>query len=142
MKMYRIKDEFIQSWTDEPVTNAVVSDAEIKRLSKEWGGSAKTLMEEVEPMKRETVKTERFYLGEYYVEVMEKNDPVHGLMWDAWLGKGNYGVKEYVIGIRADQTQAFEPHIYTHDEALELIFVQIDLNIQLFEEDIAKMEEE
>ena len=144
MKMYKVKEEALDNWNlytesgcDETI---VVSRKEIKELAANGWGSERQLMREVEPLKHEVVKVERFYLGEYFVEVEEKNDPQVGLMWEAWIGKGRYGIKSYSVGVIANQMQAKEPHIYTHDEAIELIFVQIDNDIRCFEDDIEDIE--
>ena len=140
MKMYSIKPEYVDKWSSEPVYPDIVSDKEIKRLASEWCVSVKSLMAQVEPLERKAVKVERFCFGEYYVDVEERNDPQNGLMWDAWIGKGKYGLRSYMIGIYADQTKAFEPHIVTHDEAIELIFTQFAKDIEIFEDDIDWME--
>lgn len=139
--MYRVKDEFIDNWTDECVLELIVSGAEIKRLANEWGVSESSLKKEVEPLERERVKVERFKVGEYYVEVEERVDPVHGLMWDAWIGRGNYGTKSYMIGILADQSGAKEPHIYTRDDALELIFAQFDKDVDIYDDTVQTLED-
>lgn len=111
-----------------------------KRLASEWCVSEASLKNEVEPLERERIKVERFRIGEYYVEVEERVDPVHGLMWDAWIGRGRVGTKSYMIGILADNTEAKEPHIYTHDEALELIFAQFDLDAKIFDDEVETLE--
>ena len=141
MKMYRVKDKFIDNWTNESVQELIVSGAEIKRLASEWCVSESYLKKEVEPLERERIKVERFRIGEYYVEVEERVDPIHGLMWDAWIGRGRVGTKSYMIGILADQTESKEPHIYTHDEALELIFAQFDLDAKIFDDEVETLED-
>lgn len=142
MKLYRVKNEHIDNWTNDCVENLIVSGSEIKRLSAEWCEPERSLKAQVEPIRRESVKVERFHIGEYYVDVEEKVDPVCGLMWDAWISKGRYGVKSYIKGVIADQTRAKEPHIITHDEAIELIFTQFDIDVQCFEDDVEALERE
>ena len=141
MKMYRVKDEFIDNWTNECVLELIVSGAEIKRLANEWGVSESSLKEEVEPLERERLKVERFKIGEYYVDVEERVDPVHGLMWDAWICKGNCGTRVYMIGVLADQTKAFNPHTVSHDEALEQIFAQFDKDVEIFDDTVETLED-
>lgn len=141
MKMYKVKEEHLDDWCIGSVNELIVSEDEIKRLAKEWDMTIKSLMEEVEPLERESLKVERFHIGEYFVEVEEKKDQVHGLMWDAWIGKESYGTKSYMIGILADQSKANEPHTYTHDEALELIFAQFDKDVAIFDEEVEMLED-
>ena len=88
-------------------------------------------------MKRQDAKIERYIfdeLGGYIVEVEERNDSKFGLVWDAWLTKENFGVKSFMFGVIADQTQANEPHVYTREEALELIFANLIVYIEDFRE--------
>lgn len=45
---YRVKDEFVDSWTSEDVRPLIVTGEEIKRLAREWDVPVSELMEEVE----------------------------------------------------------------------------------------------
>lgn len=47
MKTYNIKPEYLYTWGSEAAEDTVVTEAEILRLSKEWGASVDDLMEEV-----------------------------------------------------------------------------------------------
>ncbi len=49
MKTYNIKPEFLSAWGNETTEDAIVTEAEIQRLSNEWGVSVDDLMEQVTP---------------------------------------------------------------------------------------------
>ena len=48
MKHYRVLPEYIDKWTQEALDDLTVDEAEIERLSREWGVSIESLMEQVE----------------------------------------------------------------------------------------------
>lgn len=48
MKTYKIKPEFLSAWGEETTEETIITEAEIERLSSEWGVSVDTLMEQVE----------------------------------------------------------------------------------------------
>ncbi|MBR6859711.1 MAG: hypothetical protein IKM73_00120 [Acidaminococcaceae bacterium] len=80
------------------------------------------------------VTIERYSYGDYIVEVEELNDEKNGLMWDFWLYRNGMGVKEFMIGLPANQMQSNNPHVYTKEEALELGFFQLDDHIKFYQE--------
>lgn len=86
-------------------------------------------------LKLKTAKIERFAIGEYIIEVEEVHHPSWGKMWDAWVTKDSFCVKSYMFGVLANQTQAKEHHIYTKDEALDLIFANAEDYIEMFKEE-------
>ena len=49
MKTYTIKPEFLSAWGSETTEDTIVTEAEIQRLSREWGVSVDDLMEQVTP---------------------------------------------------------------------------------------------
>ena len=54
---YRVKDEFVDSWTSEDVSPLIVTGEEIKRLAREWDVSVEELMDEVEEAGVYVIKT-------------------------------------------------------------------------------------
>lgn len=82
-----------------------------------------------------TVSIERYSYGDYIVEVEEHNDEKLGLMWDFWLYRDGMGVKDFMIGLPANQMQSNEPHVYTKEEAMELGFFQLDEQIAFYQEE-------
>lgn len=65
MRKFKVKDEFIDSWTDhsESTEEIIVTDEEIERLSKEWDVPVQKLMNQVlalDDVYGVTVKTEDY----------------------------------------------------------------------------------
>ena len=137
MKMYRVKKEFIDNWTDECLSELVVSEKEIKSLASDWGMTIKSLMEEVEPIaKREVVKIERYRVGDYIMEAEEVDDSVGGHMFKFWLYRKGYGVKDFMFGWPVNQPNAKDGHtFYTKEECLELAFCNICDYIDTYKEE-------
>lgn len=54
-KLYRVKDEYIDSWTDDVVYELFVTDDEITELAAGWDRSVSDLMEQVEEIDTPTI---------------------------------------------------------------------------------------
>ena len=48
MKTYKIKPEFLSAWGSDTTEETIITEAEIVRLSSEWGVSVDDLMEQLE----------------------------------------------------------------------------------------------
>ena len=76
--------------------------------------------------KLESVTLDRYECGDYIMEVEEKHDEESGLMWDFWLYRKNYGVKDYMFGLITNQPCENPPKVYTKEEFVELALANID----------------
>lgn len=139
MKFFRVKKEYLDLWTDE--CEAIVSESELKRLSEEFSESVRSLKAQSEPVKYASVKIDRFFIGDYVIEIEEKDDPDRGHMFDGWIYKSGIGYKEHMFGWPVNQTEANEPHIYTKDEVLELFLVNAPDYIKGYDETMEIIED-
>ena len=136
MKFYRVKPEFVDQWTVSGDCELIVSENEIKSLAKEWGMTIKELKEQADVIKPEVAKVERYWVGEYFVEVEEKYDPIGGHMFDFWLGKERFGVKDYMFGLPVNQPNAKDGKAsYVKNEILEIGLANVWSYIEMFRDE-------
>ena len=94
-------------------------------------------------MKKIETNVERYqYNNEYILEVWEENTEEDGLVWYFTLARGITGYKMDLFGLRADQTQANVPHVYTKEEAIELAEANVEDYIPNYEEELEMLCEE
>lgn len=133
---YRVKKEYLDAWSADGEEEVIVPGDEIKRLSVDWGVSISTLKKQVERIVPHTPDITRYEIGDYIMEAEELWDSIGGHMFNFWLYRKGYGVKDLMFGWPVNQPDAKDGHtVYTKEECVELAFANLSEYIQYYREE-------
>ena len=133
---YRVKKEYLDSWSIDGEEEVIVSGDEIKSLSVGWGVSISQLKKQVERLVPDHPDITRYEIGDYIMEAEELWDSIGGHMFDFWLYRKGYGVKLEMFGWPVNQPNAKDGHtVYTKEECVELALSSVSDYIKTYREE-------